>query len=121
VLTDFARYPEWNPFMQAVHGVPEEGTALVVRINKMLFRPRVLTVDPPRELRWRGTLLRDGLFDGEHSFEIESLSADRVRFRQSERFTGLLVPLIWLFMARSTQRGFEAMNAALKRRVEGKE
>jgi hypothetical protein len=40
-----------------------------------------------------------------------------VRFLQSERFTGVAVPLLGSMLG-PTQRGFEAMNLALKQRVE---
>ena len=118
VLTDFGAYRQWNPFIRSISGEPKVGTTLDVRINKMRFRPTVLTVEPPRELRWLGKLLVRGLFDGEHRFEIEPLAPDRMRLRQSERFTGLLVPLLWPLMGKSTEQGFEAMNASLKQRAE---
>ena len=38
----------------------------------MRFRPSLLVVSPLRELRWKGKLLVPGLFDGEHSFTLES-------------------------------------------------
>ena len=59
-----------------------------------------------------------GLFDGEHRFRIEPSGADRVRFVQEERFTGLLAPLVMRFIERGTRRGFETMNQALKARAE---
>ena len=117
VLTDFERYPEWNPFMVSVEGVAREGERLKSRIGSMTFRPVVLAVDAPRELRWRGRLLLPGVFDGAHRFQIEPLGAERVRFVQSERFEGLLALLMTL-IGKSTRRGFEAMNAALKQRAE---
>ena len=86
----------------------------------MRFRPKVLVADPPRELRWLGHLLFPGLFDGEHRFAIHPLPGDRVRFEQSERFSGLLVPLLRKGLERDTKRGFVEMNAALKQRAEGK-
>jgi hypothetical protein len=41
-----------------------------------------------------------------------------VRFVQQERFTGVLVPLFARNLDDHTLRGFNAMNAALKGRVE---
>jgi hypothetical protein len=118
VLTDFGAYPQWNPFIRSITGEARVGQTLDVRINRMRFRPKVLHVVPGRELRWLGHLLVPGLFDGEHRFEIERLAPDRVLFRQSERFTGLLAPLLWPLMGKSTARGFDAMNQALKQRAE---
>ena len=90
VLTDFAAYPEWNPFVQFVEGEVRVGTRLQVYIqpsggNGMLFRPTVLVADPNRELRWLGHLWFPGLFDGDHSFSIEPLGEGHVRFVQRER------------------------------------
>jgi hypothetical protein len=51
---------------------------------------------------------------GEHHFTIEPLRADHVRFTQSERFTGLLVPVLSRGLDTDTRRGFEEMNRALK-------
>jgi hypothetical protein len=123
VLTDFAAYPEWNPFIRRVGGRPEVSERLVVRMQPsgtrgMTFRPTVMKVEPGRELRWLGHLLVPGIFDGEHIFEIEELEHDRVRFVQREVFKGLLVPLLARSLDRDTQRGFEEMNRALRGRVE---
>jgi hypothetical protein len=87
----------------------------------MTFRPKVLKAERERELRWLGTLGPRGLFDGEHSFRIVPLGEVRVRFLQTERFTGLLVSPLMLLIRNSTLRGFEAMNRALKLRAEAAE
>lgn len=125
VLTDFAAYGAWNPFMPEMSGALEAGTRLRVRIvppgsGGMTFRPRLLAVTPERELRWRGHLLIPGLFDGEHRFLLESVDGgQRTLFRHGESFSGLLLPLIFGARAQAaTRAGFEAMNAALKLRAE---
>jgi len=84
----------------------------------MTFRPRVLAVEANRELRWLGSFLVRGLFDGEHAFLIERIGTVRVRFVQRERFTGILVPLFGKGLT-ATRLGFEEMNLALKARAEG--
>ncbi len=122
VLSDLAAYPEWNPFIPRIDGEIRPGGRLEVRIQPpgakgMTFRPTVLKAEPNRELRWRGRLWLPGLFDGEHAFTIEPNAAGRVRFIQSETFTGLLVPF-FSGTLEATRRGFEDMNQALKRRVE---
>ncbi|MBM3619809.1 MAG: SRPBCC domain-containing protein [Alphaproteobacteria bacterium] len=121
VLTDFAAYPEWNPFITRIAGVPVVGGRLVVTIQPpgrkaMMFRPVVLAATPDVELRWRGRLLMPGLFDGEHVFQL-SPSADGCRLDHTETFTGLLSGLLGGAMP-ATRRGFVAMNEALKARAE---
>ena len=123
ILTDFAKYPEWNPFIREASGEVKTGSRLEVRIHPpegsaMTFRPTVKEASTGRELRWLGHLLVPGLFDGEHSFVIEPAGAGEVRFRQDEHFRGLLVPLFPRRMYERTQRGFEEMNRALKERAE---
>ena len=123
VLTDFASYPQWNPFIRKIRGQPTKGERLEVRIEPpggrgMTFKPKVLNAEPNRELRWLGHLLVPGLFDGEHSFTIQPLGENRVRFVQREAFKGVLVPLFARSLETNTQLGFEEMNRALKERTE---
>ncbi|MHB8868097.1 MAG: SRPBCC family protein [Thermoleophilia bacterium] len=126
VLVNFSDYPEWNPFIRTIRGMPEVGASLVVRLQPsgtkgMTFRPTVLSAVPSREFRWLGHLWVPGLFDGEHYFSIQPISDGRVEFRQGELFTGILVPLFKGTLGRDTKRGFEEMNQALKAKAEGKE
>lgn len=123
ILSDFAAYPEWNPFIRRISGTLETGGRLEVDLappggRAMTMRPTLRDVQPQRTLRWLGQVGVPGLFDGEHSFQIEPLADGRVHFVQSERFTGVLVPLVMAFIGASTQQGFEAMNLALKERAE---
>ena len=91
LLTDFAAYPQWNPFIRSIEGRPQQGATLKVRIQPsgakaMTFRPTVLVAEPGRELRWLGRFLVPGLFDGEHRFVIQPSPSGTVRFEQGERF-----------------------------------
>ncbi len=119
LLTDFANFPQWNPFMRRASGEIKVGARLEVYIQPsgtrgMTFKPTVLKAEPGRELRWLGRLLMPGLFDGEHILTIEPLEANRVRFVQREIFTGVLVPFFAHGLDTDTRRGFEEMNRALK-------
>jgi hypothetical protein len=122
VLTDFDSYHEWNPFMR-VAGRASENARIHVELalsegRSARFRPTVTRVDPSRELRWLGHLWTPGLFDGEHRFELATLDDGRTRLTHAERVSGLFAPLVWRLTSGPTERGFEAMNAALKRRAE---
>jgi hypothetical protein len=122
VLTEFSRYPEWNPFMSAVDGDLAEGSRLRITLttadgSEWTEKPRVLRVVPERELRLQSRMLFSGLFDGEHFFQLQSRDGATVLV-QAGNFGGLLLN----YMGRTvTQRarGFVGMNQALKKRVEG--
>ncbi|HEY8850742.1 MAG TPA: SRPBCC domain-containing protein [Gemmatimonadaceae bacterium] len=123
LLTEFASYPRWNPFVRSIEGELIVGKNLSVFIQPpgsrgMRFRPTLLAVSPTRELRWKGKLLLPGLFDGEHYFKLENAPNGGVLFRQGERFTGILVPLFRKSLDRATEQGFIAMNEAVKREAE---
>jgi hypothetical protein len=126
VLTDFASYPKWNPFIRGVQGSLQEGTRLRVRVRippggrARIFSPIVLKVIPAAELRWRGKLFIKGLFDGEHIFIMVPQGLEGTQFIQRERFSGLLAPLLMPFIAGKTHKSFEAMNRALKKAAEVK-
>lgn len=123
ILTDFDAYPDWNPFIRRIAGRPLTGARLEVQLvppgsRGMTMRPTVLEACPGHLLRWLGHLGVRGLFDGEHTFQIEPAGTDRVRFVQSERFAGALAPVILRFIAHGTRQGFAMMNEALKARAE---
>jgi hypothetical protein len=78
----------------------------------------VVTVEPNRELCWKYAFIHPILMSGEHSFTIEALDHDRVRFIDREIFHGLLVPLQARDIDTNSRHGFEAMDQALKARAE---
>jgi hypothetical protein len=123
VLTDFAAYHQWNPFIIEAEGRAAPGQRLRLRMRPpgrgvTTFRPQVLEAEPGRTLRWLGRVLVPGLFDGEHGFTIQPVGPGRVRVVQHEAFRGLLAPLLLRFIADPTLAGFRQMNEALKSRAE---
>ena len=119
LLTDFARFPEWNPFIRRINGELKVGARLDTYLQPsgergLAIRPVILRVEPNRKLSWIGRLALPGIFTGEHAFIIESLGANHVCFVQREVFTGILVPLLARGLDTNTRRGFEEMNLALK-------
>lgn len=122
ILTDFAAYPEWNPFMTSVTGSLNVGGKLNVRIQPpggkaMTFKPTLKVVKPHQELRWLGRLIVPGLFDGEHYFRL-SPNQGGTMLNHGENFGGLIVKITGSSMLKQTEQGFIAMNDALKRRAE---
>lgn len=123
VLTDFAQYPSWNPFIKWIKGEAIQGSKITARIEPpnssgMTFKPTVLSVKPQEEFRWLGHLFIPGLFDGEHIFELYENSDGSTTFVQREEFNGLLVGMFEKMLDTNTLQGFDAMNRKLKERAE---
>jgi hypothetical protein len=97
VIADFASYAEWNPFVVGIAGEQRLGATLEVRITlggrMMTFQPQIVDWRPGHSVRWLGKVRAGWLFQGEHGLAVEPLPDGR---------------------------GFSAMDAALKHRVESR-
>ena len=120
VLTDFAKYPEWNPFVQSLQGEVQVGNTIETQLPGMKFTPTVMVFDANKEFRWKGKLFFRGLFDGEHFFQLKDNGDGTTTFIHGENFDGILVGLLKNKLLGETKTGFEEMNAALRERVEGR-
>jgi len=123
ILTDFATYDQWNPFINKINGLPREGDKIDIYIEtpsgkKRKYSPKVTKVEEGRELRWFGKSLLSGFLNAEHIFTIEELQPQHVRFVQREVFEGLLAGLFGKGMDSDVRQGFEDMNTALKKYAE---
>jgi len=119
ILTNFDNYPNWNPFLKSISGEVKVGNKITARIeppeaNGMTFKPIILTFETNKELSWLGHLIIPGLFDGNHKFELIDNKNGTTTFIQSEKFKGILVPLLKNQLDNNTKRGFEEMNKKLK-------
>ncbi len=123
ILTDFDKYPLWNPFIKSLKGKVSAGNRIETNIQPpgekpMTFKPLVLAFDENKELRWIGHLLIPGLFDGEHKFELIDIGNGTTLFKQSEKFSGILIPLFKKMLDVNTVEGFNQMNLKLKELAE---
>lgn len=124
ILADTDRYPQWNPFMRRMTGALVPGGRIVVSLasgeggagdDAIVFRPRVLAVQPGHELRWIGRLWSvPGLFTGTHRFVLHATEQGTV-LQQSERFSGLF---LWFYDVAPLRAAFGRMNVALKQQAE---
>jgi hypothetical protein len=123
VLTDFDRYPEWNPSLPSIKGEPRLGSTVALTLV-MPGRPSVkvkanLTeVVPGRRLVWDGNLGADRLFAGHREFLIDPQPDGTVLFTHVEDVSGLLFPLFRVFMGGAIRRHHDRLNAAIKERAE---
>lgn len=123
-LTDFQSYPNWNPSIRTIEGIPARGEKLKVFFNpegsifKMKFTVVLIICEPEKEFRWVGRLLFPALFAGDHYLIIEPIGPNRSKLIHGERFSGLLKPVFWFLLSRINTDAFNAMNSALKEHVE---
>jgi hypothetical protein len=122
---DFDSYHQWNPFIQSIVGSGQlaVGNQITVRMKAgdkktQTFKPNVKVMEPAKEFRWLGSLGIKGIFDGEHYFLLEKITPTQTRFTQGEHFSGILRGLIMGMIGEDTRKGFEAMNEALKKKLE---
>ena len=123
ILTDFATYDQWNPFINKIIGIPTEGSKIDIYLEtpsgkNRKYSPRITKVEEGRELRWSGKSSLPGLLNAEHIFTIEELRPERVRFIQREVFNGLLTRIFGKGVDIDVRQGFQDMNDALKKRAE---
>ncbi|MGE5465107.1 MAG: SRPBCC family protein, partial [Syntrophothermus sp.] len=119
ILTGLNKYPEWNPFIYHVQGTARVGEKVDIQVRsgekEMTLHCTVTAVEPGRKLSWKYHVGLPILFQGEHSFILEPLGEERVRFIDREVFNGLFVASQARNIDTSSRRGFEAMDLALKR------
>jgi hypothetical protein len=122
ILSDFEKFPVWNPFVIKVLGELKVNEILKIEVqlpeSRLLkFTPKVLVAEPNKELRWVGTM-PFGMFRGEHFYQIEPISANKIRFVHGEHFSGWTVGLTWKLLGKSIEKGYKIMNEALKKQAE---
>jgi hypothetical protein len=124
ILTHLDQYPEWNPFIHHAIGTAKVGEKVDITFRsgskEMTLHCIVIKIEPNKELIWKYHVMLPGLFRGKHSFTIEPIGNDRVRFIDRELFSGLLVPMQANDIDTNSKHGFEAMDQALKARAEAK-
>lgn len=123
VLTDFESYPAWNPLLRRIAGNAATGAALRLRVARSLGSDKTMPLPakvrvcrPQEELAWGGGV--PGLFDVHHYFRLEACAAG-FRLTHGERFSGVLVGLLWpLLRARIRPENYQALNEAFRKRCE---
>jgi len=122
-LTDFDAYPRWNPMIIRASGELRVGERLKVRFEPEgsrghTFRPRLMVVDPGRELRWLGWPRLPAFFDTEHYWTMEAKPDGRTHLSHGTVVRGLLAPMAGKALERTSRGPFEKMNHAHKERAE---
>ena len=124
---DFPSYPSWNPFITSIEtqgASPSPGTHLKFVANGTPIKSVILE-NTSDKFVWQGTFIGKWFFAGAHHYEFQPLgdvgeNGETVacKFVQNETFTGIAAGLLLYFIGEETEKGFIAMNVALKERIE---
>jgi hypothetical protein len=122
VLTDFQRYPEWNPFLTAITGKLEPGARLSLELSlpegaAYSLSPTLERATMNEELRWRSFYLMKALLEAEHFFFLREREPGVTRVVHGQNFSGFLLRFAGSSLTLAA-RGAVYMNLALKKRAE---
>ena len=123
ILEDLAQYPQWNPFTVKVEGTLKVGNAIDLHVKMPKRGDRIQTeivkkIDAPRSLSWGMTLGISPLLSALREQRLESITNDRCSYSTSDRFSGLLSPLVYFLFYEDVHGGFNRVAYALKERAE---
>jgi uncharacterized protein YndB with AHSA1/START domain len=123
VLTDYARYPLWNPYTVRVDTTLVVGSPIDLTLLKpdgsggtFVSREYLRVVDPPRLLRYDTGDTFPGL-SGVRDQWITALGPDRCGYTTRETFTGDLARRVMAAQGAWVKAGFDAVALALRERA----
>ncbi|MCS6904953.1 MAG: SRPBCC domain-containing protein [Bacteroidia bacterium] len=96
VLTDFEKYPQWNPYIRKVTGKFAVNETLWVQIGypfvvPFYIAPQVIAISPPYSFSWGGKFLLPGLLDGLFLVVLYPLEPKLTRVVLKEQLEGIFL------------------------------
>ena len=94
LLTDAKDFSRWNSTVAGIEGRIAEGEQLALRVpgTDRIFSPVVSGVVPNERMTWTGGVAP--FFKGVRTFELRPRSDGSTDFAMTERFSGLMLPLV---------------------------
>jgi len=116
ILTDFDRYPEWNPLIGKIRGKMEQGKLAFAHVIplKGIFPIRIISIKKNKAIVWRGTVLSPSIVMGEHYYYLHDLGNGQTELEHGEDFTGILTNLMPEAVLSYMQDRYEYHNQKLK-------
>jgi uncharacterized protein YndB with AHSA1/START domain len=122
VLTDFARYGEWNPFVPVARCELKPGGAIEMEVklrDKAQFqREFVNSVQPGSGFSYSMKPVPLGALRSLRVQTLHAIDDQRTRYVSHFEIAGWLQPLVTAIFGAGMQRGFSGMSEGLKRRAE---
>lgn len=122
VLTDFARYGEWNPFVPEARCELRPGGALEMQVklgSKPQFqREWVNAVTPGTSFSYSMKAVPLGTLRSLRVQTLAALGGNRTRYTSHFEIAGWLQPVVTGIFGKGMREGFEGMALGLKARAE---
>ena len=118
-LTDFASYPEWNPYILSAEGELKQNSVVrfkVAGLPMQLSAPIVSLVEN-QELIWEARSPVPGM-QPRYIRRLEKIDDNHTRFINREEFTGWAVPIMSPMLNLTGKPLFPKTCEALKQRAE---
>jgi hypothetical protein len=94
-LTDAAGFPTWNSTVSRIDGRIAQGEKLAIQVPVApgrTFKPKVSVFEPQAKMVWSDGMAP--MFQGARTFTLTPEGEGKTRFAMSERFAGLMLPMI---------------------------
>ena len=124
VITDFACYPQWNPYTIAAVSTLEIGTPIDLTLpnpdgseGTFLNREWVRVVAPPHHLRYDTAEEMPGIFAVRDQW-ITELAPDRCTYHTTDTISGKYADKVMEMTGDWVKAGFDSVAHALKARAE---
>jgi hypothetical protein len=121
VMTDFASYRAWNPWIVEAKATSEHDVIKVkskLGRQTMAVRHRILTKRPATEFRWCDLGWFTAIAYGERARFLEKLPSGKVSYRVELTVTGFGARLVKVLYGKALASGLKAETVALKARAE---
>lgn len=119
LLENFDNYKNWNS-MITFKKKPQVGKTILMRVSlngKKITTPvTFLKIEKNKKLAWKGG--PKGLITGEHYFLLEAIDERSCKMIQGEKFSGLLVPIMWPFLKNTLNTLYEKTNEDIQKALE---
>lgn len=125
VLTGFAAYASWNPYLVRIEGEARAGAALRVQALSLgAARPVLQHIEVvslvPYGMRWQAGAADRAELACDHRFELEATGPRATLFKHCEHFTGSRIGEFGSYHEATITRNFLRFNQALRSRCEGR-
>ena len=124
VLSDIDAWAQWSPIINQSEGVAVKDSILTITmvggepsLDGPMYQPKIIELEAPRYLRWSAVMTTSIFLVNDKVLELQPMS-NGTRLIHKELFRGMFVPIFSGRFKENVPPMLNAMNQALKSKVE---